>query len=347
MKEEIRVSSTEVDQAEALGDEIRRTPLERFHHVLHKYPWVSPFLVLAVAIIIFGLINDRFWGIANLSLITQQVAVIATLAIAQTLIILTAGIDLSVGAVAVFASMVMAKTAAEQGVPGPLAIVLGLMVGTAAGFLNGFLVTRLKLPPFIVTLGTLSIFTAITLIYATGKTINGKDLPSILLIMGTPIQFGSFRITYGVVAMLLLYIVFIYVLRNTAWGRHVYAVGDDPKAASLAGIRVNRVLLSVYIVGGLVLAVGGWIAIGRVGAASPSIIPDANLESITAVVIGGTSLFGGRGTMIGTLIGAVLVGVVSNGLVLAGLDQAYKVLAIGILVIVAVALDQWIRRVNA
>ena len=156
-----------------------------------------------------------------------------------------------------------------------------------------------------------------------------------------------FMITYGVVMMLLLYIFFSWVLKNTAWGRHVYAVGDDPAAASLAGIRVGRVLFSVYLVGGIVLAIAGWIAIGRVGSASPTILPDANLESITAVVIGGTSLFGGRGTMFGTLIGAILVGVVSNGLVLAGLDQAYKVLAIGILVIVSVALDQWIRKVRS
>ncbi|CAB4877177.1 MAG: ABC transporter permease [Actinobacteria bacterium] len=339
---------TATTDAEALIESLdRKSALHKFHHVLHKYPWISPGLVLLVAIIIFGLLNERFWAISNLSLITQQVSIVATLAIAQTLVILTAGIDLSVGAIAVFASMVMAKTAAEQGVPGPIALLLGLMVGTAAGALNGFLITRLRLPPFIVTLGTLSIFTAITLIYATGKTINGKYLPDFMLILGTKIQIGSFKITYGVVVMLLLYAIFAYVLRNTAWGKHVYAVGDDPAAASLAGIQVNRVLFSVYLVGGLVLAIAGWIAIGRVGAASPSIIPDANLESITAVVIGGTSLFGGRGTMIGTLIGAILVGVVSNGLVLAGLDQAYKVLAIGILVIVAVALDQWIRKVRA
>jgi fructose transport system permease protein len=324
--------------------------MHHFHHAVHKYPWISPAIVLLVAVIIFGLINERFWAISNLSLITQQVSIVGALAVAQTLVILTAGIDLSVGAIAVLSSMVMAKTAAEQGVPGPIALLLGFAVGAAAGALNGFLITRLKLPPFIVTLGTLSIFMAVTLIYATGRTINKDKMgeaADILLWLGNPLQLGSFKITYGVVMMLLLYIVFSWVLKNTAWGRHVYAVGDDPAAASLAGIRVGRVLFSVYLVGGIVLAIAGWIAIGRVGSASPTILPDANLESITAVVIGGTSLFGGRGTMFGTLIGAILVGVVSNGLVLAGLDQAYKVLAIGILVIVSVALDQWIRKVRS
>jgi fructose transport system permease protein len=324
--------------------------MHHFHHAVHKYPWISPAIVLLVAVIIFGLINERFWAISNLSLITQQVSIVGALAVAQTLVILTAGIDLSVGAIAVLSSMVMAKTAAEQGVPGPIALLLGFAVGAAAGALNGFLITRLKLPPFIVTLGTLSIFMAVTLIYATGRTINKDKMgeaADILLWLGNPLQLGSFKITYGVVMMLLLYIFFSWVLKNTAWGRHVYAVGDDPAAASLAGIRVGRVLFSVYLVGGIVLAIAGWIAIGRVGSASPTILPDANLESITAVVIGGTSLFGGRGTMFGTLIGAILVGVVSNGLVLAGLDQAYKVLAIGILVIVSVALDQWIRKVRS
>jgi fructose transport system permease protein len=324
--------------------------MHHFHHAVHKYPWISPAIVLLVAVIIFGLINERFWAISNLSLITQQVSIVGALAVAQTLVILTAGIDLSVGAIAVLSSMVMAKTAAEQGVPGPIALLLGFAVGAAAGALNGFLITRLKLPPFIVTLGTLSIFMAVTLIYATGRTINKDKMgeaADILLWLGNPLQLGSFKITYGVVMMLLLYIFYSWVLKNTAWGRHVYAVGDDPAAASLAGIRVGRVLFSVYLVGGIVLAIAGWIAIGRVGSASPTILPDANLESITAVVIGGTSLFGGRGTMFGTLIGAILVGVVSNGLVLAGLDQAYKVLAIGILVIVSVALDQWIRKVRS
>lgn len=340
-------------EAEALIEGIdRKGPLSKFHHLLHKYPWVSPLIVLIAAVLIFGLLNNKFWSISNLSLITQQVSIIGTIAIAQTLVILTAGIDLSVGAIALLASMVMAKTAAEQGVPGPIAIVLGLLVGTAAGAVNGFLVTKLRLPPFIVTLGTLNVFVAITLIYATARTINSDKMLAapggeLLLWLGNYIELGDFKITYGVVLMFLLFLLFAWILRNTAWGKHVYAVGDDPAAAGLAGIRVNRVLFSVYVVGGLVLAIAGWIAIGRVGAASPSNIPDANLDSITAVVIGGTSLFGGRGTIIGTLIGAILVGVVSSGLTIAGLDQAYKILAIGVLIIGSVALDQWIRRVRS
>ena len=163
------------DLAEEFLD--RSTPLSRLRNILHRYPAISPAVVLVIAIIVFGIINPRFLYPANLSLITQQVAVVGTLALAQTLIILTAGIDLSVGAVMIFSSMVIAQTASTNGLPGPLALILGLIVGLAAGALNGFLVTRLRLPPFIVTLGTLNIFIALTLLYSNGATVRGAEMP--------------------------------------------------------------------------------------------------------------------------------------------------------------------------
>jgi fructose transport system permease protein len=263
------------------------------------------------------------------------------------LIILTAGIDLSVGAVMVFTSIVMAGSAVNYGVPGPLALIIGLAVGTLAGGLNGLLVTRLRLPPFIVTLGTLNIFTALTLLYSGGQSIQGKDIPDILVWTGQAIDLGPFRLTTGVLLMLAMYVIGTYVLRNTAWGRHIYAVGDDREAARLAGIAVNRILMSAYLVAGFIFAITAWILIGRVGSASPNVASDANLDSITAVVIGGTSLFGGRGIIVGSLLGALIVGVFRNGLALAGVDVLFQTLVIGVLVIVAVATDQWIRRVRA
>jgi fructose transport system permease protein len=147
--------------------------------------------------------------------------------------------------------------------------------------------------------------------------------------------------------MLALYAVFAFVLRYTAWGKHVYAVGDDAEAARLAGIQVNRVLLSVYMAAGIAIAVGAWILVGRVGGGDPNAGINANLQSITAVVIGGTSLFGGRGVVIGSLIGALIVQVFVNGLALAGYDPNYQVMAVGVLVIAAVSVDQWIRSVKA
>jgi len=207
-------------------------------------------------------------------------------------------------------------------------------------------VTKFKLPPFIVTLGTLNVFIAMTLIYASGRTVTTDEMDPFLLQLGHIIKIGEFRVTQGVVVMLLLYLILAFALRFTGWGRHVYAVGDDVNAARLAGIQVNRVLLSVYMVAGLVFAIAAWIVIGRVTVASPNTQPDLNLDSITAVVIGGTSLFGGRGTIFGSLIGAIIVGVFRNGLTLAGVDLYYQVLAVGLLIIFAVTVDQWIRKVR-
>jgi fructose transport system permease protein len=318
----------------------------RIHGTLHRMPALSPLIVLIVACVVFGVSNGRFFNPANLSIVLQQAAVVGSLAVGQTLVILTAGIDLSVGAVMVLATLVMAKLAAENGLPGPLAFAVGFLVAVVAALVNGLLVTRIKLPPFIVTLGTLSIFTAITLIYAQGQTIS-LDPDTFLTWTGKSFHIGRLSLTFGVVMMLLLYAGFAYALRQTAWGRHLYATGNDPEASRLAGIRTNRVLLSAYVVAGAVFGVAAWILIGRISGADPNAGINANLESITAVVIGGTSLFGGRGAVVGSLIGALIVQVFDNGLALAGVDSNYQVLAVGILVIAAVAADQWIRSVKS
>jgi len=343
-----------VDLAEEFME--RRTTLQRIQGVLHKYPYLSPLIVLIVAVIVFYLLNDRFLLPQNISFITQQTVVVGTLAIAQTIVILTAGIDLSIGAATTLAQMTMANLAvyatASNVLPiagqNPyLAIILGIGVGVLTGVINGLLIVRLNLPPFIVTLGTLSIFTALTLIFFKARTIQNQEMPDPMKWLGNTFQIGEFQLLYGVILMLLMYVVFGYILKNTAWGLHVYAVGDDPNAAELSGISTKRVIFSVYVVSGLIIGIAAWLTIGRVGSASPNPDPLLNLDTITAVVIGGTSLFGGRGTLLGTLIGAFIITVVQNGLSLAGLDQAYRVLAVGVLVILAVAVDQWIRKVKA
>src|ERR671917_1737285 len=319
----------------------------RVHDILHSNATLGPAIVLLIAVAIFAATTERFLEPANLSLIVQQVMVVGTLGIAQTLIILTAGIDLSVGAIMVLSSIVMAKLSADQGVPGLLALLIGFGVGTACGLVNGALVTRLRLPPFIVTLGTLNVFFALNLYYSKSETVRGVDMSDLLLWTGNTIDVGDTRITYGSLIMLGMFMAFWWVLKNTAWGRHVYATGDDAEAARLSGVRTDRVLLSVYIVAGLICAVAGWMLIGRIASASPQARIGANLDSITAVVIGGTSLFGGRGLVIGTLFGALIVGVLRNGLSLGGVDVLWQDFAVGILVIVAVAIDQWIRKVQA
>ncbi len=324
-----------------------RSPAQRVQHLLHAHPSISPALILVLTFAVFTYLNPRFAAPNALSLLVQQTAIIAALAIGQTLIILTAGIDLSVGAIAILSAMFMATLAANGTLPGWLALIVGIALGLGAGWLNGILVTRINLPPFIVTLGTLSIFTAIALLYSGGASIQNNRLPDIINWTGEGFSIGDFRVTTGIVIVAVMYLVVGFALSQTAWGRHVYAVGDDPESARLSGIASKRVLLSVYTVAGLIYGIAAWVLIGRAGAATPNAITDGNLQSITAVVIGGTSLFGGRGGVLGTLLGALIVQSFTVGLALAGVDQQIRVLAIGILVIAAVSVDQWIRKVKA
>lgn len=343
------MSASQAIEVPATAEEIlkpRDTASRRIHNVLHRLPALSPLVVLLIACVVFGFANQRFVKPQNLSIVLQQAAVVGSLAVGQTLVILTAGIDLSIGAIMVLATLVMAKLVSEHHVAGPLALIVGFLVALIAAAINGILVTRIKLPPFIVTLGTLSIFTAATLIYAQGQTIS-LNPGTFMTWTGKEIPLGQFHLTVGVIMMLLLYVVFAYALRQTAWGRHLYATGDDAEAARLAGIQTRRVLLSAYVVAGAVVGITAWILVGRINGADPNAGLNANLESITAVVIGGTSLFGGRGAVVGSLIGALIVQVFDNGLALAGVDPNYQVLSVGILVIVAVAADQWIRSVKS
>ncbi len=325
----------------------RQSPAQRVQHLLHSHPAISPALILVVSAVVFASLNSNFGTARNISLIAQQTAVIAALAVGQTVIILTAGIDLSAGAVAILATMIMGTVAFENGLPSVPALLIGVVFGFLAGAANGLLVTRLHLPPFIVTLGTLSVFTAVALLYSGGTPIQDTDLPALLNWTGTDISVGPFNITTGVIVVILMYLVVGFALSQTAWGRHVYSVGDEPEASRLAGIRVSRVLLSVYAVAGVCYGLAAWVQIGRSGSASPNGITDGNLQSITAVVIGGTSLFGGRGGVLGTLLGALIVTVFTSGLSIIGVDQQYRTLAVGVLVILAVAVDQWIRKVKA
>ena len=339
--------SADVTSAAAEFARRQQSPVQRLQHQLHGKPWLSPLFLLLVAFLVFFIATPTFLTANSMGILLQQTAVVAALAVGQTLVILTAGIDLSVGAIMVLSMMVMATLARDDGMPGIFALLIGVALATGAGFLNGLLVTRINLPPFIVTLGTLSIFTAIALLYSGGSSIQADRMPDLLNFLGEGFGIGQFRLTWGIVVVILLYVVMGFVLSQTAWGRYVYAVGDDAESARLSGVPSKRMLLAVYTVAGLIYGIAAWILIGRAGAATPNAAPDANLASITAVVIGGTSLFGGRGRLVGTLIGALIVQTFAFGLSQMGVDQQWRVLATGILVIVAVAIDQWIRKVKA
>ena len=290
----------------------------------------------------FATRSDRFLTGDNLSIVLQQVMVVGVIAIGQTLVILTAGVDLSCGTVMALGGIVMTKFAAELGVPVPVAIASGIGVTTLFGLLNGLLVTRINLPPFIVTLGTLNIAFAITQLYSNAQTVT--DLPEALNALGGTFRMGGTSVVYGVVVMLALYAVAWFVLRNTPSGRHVYAVGNNPEAARLTGIATPRVILIVYVLAGVLYGVAALLSVARTGVGDPNAGQTENLDAITAVVLGGTSLFGGRGSVLGSLVGALIVGVFRNGLTLMGVSSVYQILITGILVILAVATDQLSRR---
>ncbi|MEN9508704.1 MAG: hypothetical protein RLZZ621_1267 [Gemmatimonadota bacterium] len=302
----------------------------------------GPALALLGACLLFATQSPRFLTLDNASLITQQVMVVGVLAIGQTLVILTAGIDLSCGMLMALGSVITTMLAGPAGLSPMLAMLVGLGVTTSAGLLNGLLVTRVSLPPFIVTLGTMNIAFALTQILSRSQSIT--ELPPLLTALGRMIPLFGTGIAYGVVVMLLLYLLAWWLLRETAGGRHVYAVGNHPETARLVGIDTQRVLVVVYTVAGALYGVAALLLIGRTGVGDPQAGQTENLDAITAVVLGGTSLFGGRGIVLGSLIGALIVGVFRNGLTLMGIPSVYQILVTGVLVILAVATDQWSRR---
>ncbi|GAA4893221.1 ABC transporter permease [Streptomyces coeruleoprunus] len=305
-------------------------------------PTTGPLAALVLACAFFSLTTEQFLTGGNFSLIVQQVMVVGTLAIGQTLIILTAGIDLSCGAVMAFGSIVIAKMAA-QGTLSPLAAIgLGLLVCAGFGLVNGLLVQMVPLPPFIVTLGMLNVAFALTHIYSAEQTVTG--LPAPLTALGETFPLGNTDITYGSLVTIALFLAFAYALSSTAWGRHVYALGNSPEAARLNGIRTSRLTVGIYALAGLVYGIAALLLISRTGVGDPQAGQTDNLDSITAVVLGGTSLFGGRGAVLGTFIGVLIVGVFRNGLQLMGVASIYQTLITGALVILAVTVDQISRK---
>ncbi len=307
---------------------------------LFAYPITGPLCALVVITAVFSVLTTTFLNAGNLSLMVQQSVVVGTLALGQTLIILVSGIDLANGAIMVLGTVV-AGSYAVHGEPG-IGMALGLIVCVAAASINGLIVTRFRLPPFIATLGMFTILTAAARLYTQSRSY--PVLSDLMTALGAGPTFGAVTITYGSILWILLALLLGYALNQTAWGVHVYAIGNSPSAARLNGVSVGKVVFSVYSLAGFFYAFAAWQALGRTPIADPSGYQIANLDSITAVVIGGTSLFGGRGGVAGTVVGALIVVVLKNGLTQAGIDSLYQQIATGALVILAVGADQYLGR---
>lgn len=299
---------------------------------------VGILMVLVLLVVLMSIFAPNFNRVDNLLNIARSISVNAILAAGLTFVILTGGIDLSVGSI-VAASGVVAVIAAIAGVPAPLAVLIGMAVGGACGLANGVLTAYLALAPFIVTLGTMTFLRGLAYTITNGQPIVASDLNFKNLgngyLLGIPVP---------VIAMVAVFIVAWFVLERTRYGRHVYAVGGNPQAARLAGVRVNRIILSVYVVAGICAGLAGVIFAARVISAQPTAGTGYELDAIAAVVLGGTSLVGGRGRILGTLIGAVILGVLTTGLILLNVQFFTQLLIKGVVIIVAVAIDSLKQR---
>jgi ribose transport system permease protein len=299
------------------------------------YWWdrVGIFLVLLLLVVLMAAIAPNFLSVDNAVNVARSVSINAILAAGMTVVILTGGIDLSVGSILAVAG-VAGVLLATDGVPPPLALLGGILVGAACGAVNGALVAWLALPAFIVTLGSLTYLRGLAYSLLDGQPLVASDLGY------RGIGNGSVAgIPQPVVVMLVVYVIFWFLLERTRFGRHVYAVGGNMEAARLAGINVKRVLLSTYMLAGAAAGVAGLIFSARVLSAQPTAGQGYELDAIAAVVLGGTSLAGGRGRIFGTLVGAIIIGVLSNGLVLLDVPFFYQLIIKGVVIIIAIALD--------
>jgi fructose transport system permease protein len=307
---------------------------------LFAYPITGPLVALIVIFVVFSLGTSTFMNAGNMSLIAQQSVVIGTLALGQTLIILVSGIDLADGAIMVLGTVVAGSYAMHGDALTALLLAFAACVIVAS--VNGLVITKFRLPPFIATLGMFTIVAAGARLYTQSRSF--PITSDFLAILGSGPDFGTVTVTFGSVLWVLLTLVLGYALNETAWGVRVYAIGNSPSAARLNGVNVTRVVFSVYALAGVFYAFAAWQALGRTPIADPSGYQIANLDSITAVVIGGTSLFGGRGGVAGTFIGTLIVVALKNGLTQAGIDSLYQQIATGALVMLAVGVDQYLGR---
>ncbi len=314
--------------------------------------WLDSYGIVLVLILMFIVLHllspQYFFTVENLTNVARQTSVNALLALGQFLVILTAGIDLSVGSVLAL-SMISLALALHNDVPSILAIAIALGLGLGCGLLNGWGLTKLRLPhPFISTLAMLNIARGATFLLSGGVPISG--LPPEVRFWGAgdlPItKMGETEVVIPVIAVVVLvfYLVFWVVLNHTRLGQHIYAVGGNPQAALYAGINVNRVLTTVYVLCGGLAGVAGVLLAGRTNSGYPNAGTGAELDCIAAVIIGGASFFGGRGTVVGTLVGALIMGLLRNGMNLLDVSQFWQFIVIGVVIIAAAWTDVLRRR---
>ncbi len=295
-------------------------------------------IALLVEIAIFSSLSPYFFTADNILNVTLQTSITAIIAAGMTFVILTAGIDLSVGAMVAFSGVIatsILKLDLPFTVSFPLALFAGLVIGILSGSIAGLFVTRFNITPFIVTLALMTIWRGSSYMYTDGRPIWG--LPDEFSFVGSGRVFG---VPISTIIMICVYIVAFTILKHTKFGRYVYAVGGNKEAARLAGINVSRTLLYVYMISGVLAAISGVLLASRMNSGQPNAGLMYEMDVIAAVVVGGTSLFGGRGSIVGTFLGAMLIGVLRNGLNLLNVGSYVQMVVLGVVILLAVLLDQ-------
>lgn len=293
---------------------------------------------LVLLCIVITIVTPNFLSVSNITNVFTQVSVNAIIAIGMTFVILTGGIDLSVGSTLAISSAVGASIVKSTGNVF-LAIIVAAVIGIAVGLINGLLVSKGKLQAFIVTLATMTIFRGATLVFTDGTPIS--KLPEAFVKIGNG-KLGFMPIP--VIITIIIAIIAVYALSQTRFGRYLYALGGNEDASRLSGINTDKIKTLVYVVSGFASAIAGVIITSRIGSASPNAGTGFELDAIAAVVIGGTSLAGGEGTITGTLIGALIIGVLNNGLKLMNVSPFYQSIVKGLVILIAVLLDKKSRK---
>ena len=294
-------------------------------------------LGLVIIFVTFAALNDVFLTVPNLVNILQQSSINACIALGMTLVIISGGIDLSVGPTAAL-SAVIAASLMVAGVPVPLAVLAALGVGAACGLFNGALIAYAGLQPFIVTLGGLSLYRALALIFTDGNPIFGIPEGFRALTNGTLLGIPAPVVIVAVIALALW-----VLLNRSPLGEYILAVGGNEEAGRISGVPVARTKITTYVLSGVLASVAALILVGRLGAAEPTLGTLWELDAIAAAAIGGASLMGGKGSVVGTLLGAVILGALRNGLTLMNVQAFYQLLATGIIIIVAMLIDRATR----
>ncbi|MFL2123010.1 ribose ABC transporter permease [Marinilactibacillus psychrotolerans] len=297
---------------------------------------LGPLIALIVLVTVVTFLNTNFISPTNLLNLLRQVSVNALIAFGMTFVIITGGIDLSVGSTLALSGALTAGILAA-GVPPVVAIFAGLLIGAALGLLNGIVITKGKVAPFIATLATMTIFRGLTLVYTEGNPITGFSDDFTFLFFGRGYLFG---IPFPVVLMAIAFGILFVLLHKMTFGRKTFAIGGNENASYIAGIKSDRVKYTVYAISGMMSALAGLILTSRLNSAQPTAGTAYELDAIAAVVIGGTSLAGGKGRIVGTLIGALIIGTLNNGLNLLGVSSFYQQVVRGIVIIIAVLLDR-------